>query len=116
MSKKINYTVAFLTTDKLTNLFTQETEKYQFETEFKNIIVKIVDANNNTISYDFLKLPSDQEITLDAYLRKKLKENNKYTLKQKKEVWYAPDTDETLTLFKVEGEIAYDLMKTLMDK
>lgn len=117
MAKKMHYTVTFLTPDKLINLFSQETEKYQFETELNNIIVKIIDANNNTISYDFLKLPSDQEVTLDAYLKQKIKNSKKkYTYKQKKETWHSPDTDETLTLFKVEGDIACDFMKILVDK
>ena len=116
MSKKISYTVTFLTPDKLINLFTKEYEKYQFEAEFKNIIVKIIDADD-VVKYDLLTIPSDQEITLDAYLRKKVKDSKKkYTLKQQKESWFSPDTDETLTLFKVEGNIAYDSMKILMDK
>ena len=112
---KIAHTVTFFAAGTLSNVFTGEKEEYQYQTDVSNIIVKVVDADK-TIRYDFFTLPLDQKITLEDYLKKKLKENKKYLVRQKKEVWYSPDTDETLTMQKVEENISHKLLMILMNK
>lgn len=112
---KIDHTVTFFAADTISNVVTKEKEKYQFETDVSNIIVKLVDAGE-TVQYDFFTLPLGQKITLEDYLRKKMKENKKYLVRQKKEIWHSPDTGETLTMLKVEDNINRELFMILMNK
>lgn len=107
--------MTFFFADTLSNVFIGEKEKYQYETDVCNIIVKVVDTDAD-MQYDFFTLPVDQKITLEEYLKKKLKENKKYLVRQKKEVWYSPDTSEKLTLQKVEENVSHKLLMTLMDE